>query len=287
MDDLDAILPPRASGVSPVGVIGGTGVYDPTWLTEAKTHVLNTPYGAVTVTAGMIGDRAAVFVNRHGPGHHTPPHRVNYRANLWLMHALRVRHVVATTAVGAVNPAVEPGRLLLASQFLDFTKSRATTFFDGEDGRVIHVDVTEPYCRGLRRQIASAADELGIPVVDGGTYVATEGPRFESAAEIRAYRILGGDVVGMTGVPEVVLARELGICYATLCLSTNLAAGLGEGPLTHDEVLSVMARHQDAVRRLLGAVLPRLGRDPGSEALCRCPPAPLPLNAPGGDAHGQ
>lgn len=252
----------------PVGVIGGTGVYDPAWIGSGKPEEVATPYGSVTLTRGDTGGRGVVFLNRHGPGHSVPPHRVNYRANLWALKHVGARHVVATAAVGSLNPALPPGAMMLCDQFLDFTKGRPGTFFEGGDSPVVHTDMTAPYCRGMRQRLLEAAQDLGITAVMGGTYVATEGPRFESAAEIRAYRLLGGDVVGMTGVPEVVLARELGLCYATVCLSTNFAAGMTGQPLTHQEVMDLMSDHAGHLRALLERTLAHLGDDP-----CQCLPS--------------
>ncbi|MCL8208697.1 MAG: S-methyl-5'-thioadenosine phosphorylase [Actinomycetia bacterium] len=259
-------------GQAPVGVIGGTGVYDPAWLDGAEPRTVDTPYGSVAVVTGSVDGAPAVFLNRHGAGHALPPHRVNYRANVYALWRLGVRRVVATAAVGSLHRALAPGHLLLADQFLDFTKGRVATFFDGGPGGVVHTDMTEPYCRGLREALRAEAVAQRLPLTAGGTYVATEGPRFESAAEIRAFRLLGGDVVGMTGVPEVVLARELGLCYATVALVTNYAAGLAGARLTHQEVLDVMARQSASVRHLLRAVLPRL-----DAVACDCAGAPAAL----------
>lgn len=260
---------------SPVGIIGGTGVYDPSFLTEATQREADTPYGRVALVEGRLrGGRPVVFLNRHGPGHAVPPHRVNYRANIWALQHLGVRQVVATAAVGSLNPAVPPGHMLLADQFLDFTHGRPSTFFEGGAAGVVHTDVTAPYCVGVRRTLMAAGSELGLPVVDGGTYVCTEGPRFETAAEIRAFRTLGGDVVGMTGVPEVVLAREAGLCYGVLCLSTNFAAGLAGHPLTHEEVTDLMAQHASRLRELLALSLPPMG-----ETACDCPSPAAPLGS--------
>lgn len=257
---------------APVGVIGGTGVYDPAWLTSGRSQEISTPYGTVAVTRGDVGGRSAVFLNRHGPGHSVPPHRVNYRANLWALKWAGVKQVVATAAVGSLNLALPPGAIMLCDQFLDFTKGRPASFFDGGDSLVVHTDMTAPYCQGIRQHLWAAAQGCGAPAVFGGTYVATEGPRFESSAEIKAYRLLGGDVVGMTGVPEVVLARELGICYATVCLSTNFAAGMTGQPLTHQEVVDLMKLHAGTLRTLLETTLPHLGED-----ACQCPAPPSGL----------
>lgn len=266
----------------PVGVIGGTGVYDPTWLEGTSPRIEPTPYGDASVTVGQTGGRRVIFLNRHGAGHSVPPHRVNYRANLWALARMGVRYVVATTAVGSLRPAIAPGSLVFCDQFLDFTKSRVMTFYDGDHTGVVHTDMTAPYCAGARGVLAAAAERLAVRALPAGTYVATEGPRFESAAEVRALGLLGGDVVGMTGVPEVVLARELGLCYATVSIVTNLGAGLSASPLTHGEVLGLMDEMAGTVQRLLGAVLPELGSTP-----CHCAPAPAPLPYAGWSARAD
>ena len=253
-----------------LAVIGGTGVYDPDWLANSVARDIDTPYGPTRVTEGRLAgvDEPVYFMNRHGAGHSVPPHRVNYRANLAALKALGVTRVVATAAVGSLNIAMGPGHIVLCDQFLDFTKARPTTFFDGGEQGVVHTDMTEPYCPDIRATLEGVAASLGLPATNGGVYVATEGPRFESPAEIRAYRMLGGDLVGMTGVPEVVLARELGLCYATVALVTNYAAGISPHPLTHQEVLDVMGGHAVSLRRLLSAALPAIR---GRRA-CQCQP---------------
>ncbi len=261
-----------------VGVIGGTGVYDPTWLREAQEQTIDTPYGTARVTEGFLadgGDQAVVFMNRHGLGHSVPPHRVNYRANLWALKSLGVQRVVATAAVGSLNVAMAPGSMVLVDQFLDFTKNRPATFYDGGPEGVVHTDVTEPYCPDSRQRLLQAGEARGVPLVMGGVYVTTEGPRFETPAEIRAFRMLGGDLVGMTGVPEVVLARELGLCYTCIALVTNYAAGISSTVLTHQEVVDVMGQHVNRLREVMLAGLHGLG-----EAYpCSCPPAEGPISA--------
>lgn len=239
-------------------VIGGTGVYDPTWLRESHEATVDTPFGPVSLVEGTTPQgREMVFMNRHGAGHQVPPHRVNYRANLWALRKIGVEQVVATQAVGSLNLAMGPGSLVLSDQFMDFTKQRPTTFYDGGPGGVVHTDMTQPYCPHLRGVLTAAAKtvDLGTSLVNGGTYVCTEGPRFESPAEIRAYRLLGGDVVGMTGVPEVVLARELGLCYAAVALVTNYAAGISRDVLSHTEVLAVMSNYQTVLKALIVAAM--------------------------------
>ncbi len=246
-------------------------MYDPSWLDDPQETTVQTPYGQARIMQGQLkadAQQSVVFLNRHGAGHSVPPHRVNYRANLWALKALGVHRVVATAAVGSLNVAMAPGSMVLVDQFLDFTKARPTTFFDGNDGQVVHTDVTEPYCRASRDKLRVAGEETGIPLIMGGVYVTTEGPRFETAAEIRAYRLLGGDVVGMTGVPEVVLARELGLCYTTIAMITNFGAGISTTPLTHEEVVEVMNANVHRLRDVLLRALPLLAQD----FACDCPP---------------
>ncbi|MHB1957168.1 MAG: S-methyl-5'-thioadenosine phosphorylase [Sulfobacillus sp.] len=255
-----------------VAVIGGTGVYDAQWLENVAEKTIDTPYGKALVLEGRISHihDPVYFMNRHGLDHSVPPHLVNYRANLFALRSLGVERVVATTAVGSLNVDFEPGTMVLADQFLDFTKARAHTFHQGGPTGVVHTDMTEPYCPYSRHVLQSVAAAREIPCHNGGVYVATEGPRFETPAEIRAFRLLGGDVVGMTGVPEVVLARELGLCYSTVSLVTNFAAGLASAPLTHQEVLEVMAQNVAHLRTVLVNALPAL-TEPGD---CQCQRAP-------------
>lgn len=259
-----------------LGIIGGTGVYDPTWLDDPSERTVETPFGKAAVIEGALHrqpEQKLIFMNRHGAGHSVPPHQVNYRANLWALKSLGVERVVATAAVGSLNQAMAPGSMVLVDQFLDFTKSRPATYFDGSDGRVVHTDVTEPYCLDSRRRIEEAGRRAGIPLIMGGVYVTTEGPRFETPAEIRAYKLLGGDLVGMTGMPEVVLARELGLCYISVAMVTNFAAGISPTTLTHQEVLDVMKANVHRLREVLLQALPDLGGDYD----CACPPAEQPL----------
>lgn len=247
-----------------VAIIGGTGVYD--LGAEARSEMIATPYGDALVTHTSFCGRDVVFLARHGAGHAVPPHRINYRANIWALHALGIREVVATQAVGSVNTAMAPGDFVVISQFLDWTKCRPITFFDGDDGHVVHVDVTQPYCPRLARRLTAAGAFLGTQLHGAGVYACTEGPRFETSAEIVALRILGADLVGMTNVPEVVLAREAGLCYAAVCIVCNWGAGMTDVPLTQDEVLDIMARQTEELRTLLTGFL---SQDDGT-ASCGC-----------------
>jgi len=238
-----------------LAVIGGTGVYDPALFEEATAREVSTPYGVVTVQVGRFRHREVAFLNRHGAGHAVPPHRVNYRANVAALKALGVRAILATAAVGSLNVNMAPGHFVFVDQFLDFTRSRPQTFYDD---RVVHLDLTEPYCPELRRVLWEKAQELGLPAHPRGTYVCTEGPRFETPAEIRMFRHMGADVVGMTGVPEVVLAREAEICYAAIAVVANYAAGVTPARLSHPEVVAAMEGYGVDLRRLIMATLEAL-----------------------------
>lgn len=244
-------------------VIGGTGVYDASLLVNAIEQQIETRFGVVSCVVGDYFGKHIAFMPRHGSAHSIAPHEINYRANLMALHTMGVRHVLATAAVGSVRTDLSPGSLVIVDQFLDFTKSRPTTFFEhGEP--VAHVDMSDPYCVHLRLQLQQEADALNIPIVTSGTYVCTEGPRFETPAEIQMFARLGGDVVGMTSVPEVVLAKELGMCYATVAMVTNLCAGISGAPLSHQEVLEVMGQNVHRLRTLFFATLTSL------EAGCAC-----------------
>ncbi|MHB8076848.1 S-methyl-5'-thioadenosine phosphorylase [Desulfosporosinus fructosivorans] len=238
----------------PYALIGGTGVEHFT-LTEQSVITVETPYGTVVPVVGNLGNRELVFMSRHGRDHATPPHLVNYRANIWALRKLGVQKIIATAAVGSLSPSFRLGELVLLDQFLDFTKSRPQTFYEGGKQGVLHVDMTEPYCSAVRQVIMDASEHLGFAVKNGACYVCTEGPRFETPAEIRMFQRLGADLVGMTSVPEVVLARELGMCYASIGMVTNEAAGIATHPLTHAEVMGSMKKLGVKVAQLIQATL--------------------------------
>jgi len=244
-----------------IAVIGGTGVYDPNILSNLSDETVVTPYGDVNLKIGSYRDKPVAFLNRHGMEHSIPPHLVNYRANIDALKKLGVKNVLATGAVGSLNPAMQPGHFVFVDQFIDFTRGRKQTFFEGGASGVVHIDLTEPYCPGLREVLSRAARNLGFSAHPAGTYVCCEGPRFETAAEIKMYRLLGGDLVGMTGVPEASLAREAEICYATIAMVTNYAAGISPTCLTHREVLDVMAQNSDNIRKLVMQAIAWIDRD--------------------------
>lgn len=250
-----------------IAIIGGTGVYDPQILTQVRERRIETPFGPVLFQIGVYKEREIAFLARHGTGHSIPPHMVNYRANIWALKKEGVRQIIATTAVGSLNPAMQPGDFVLLHQFLDFTKSRDNTFFTGGERGVVHVDMTEPYCSSLRQVLVAAANKVGVRMHNKGVYVCTEGPRFETPAEIRMFAKLGGDVVGMTGVPEVVLAREAEMCYAGISMVTNFAAGMAGQVLTHGEVLAMMQQNSQNLRKVIMAAVEAI--DTHMECTCQ------------------
>lgn len=256
-----------------VAIIGGTGVYDPALLKDVLTLDVQTRYGSVRVTTGIYMDHDVLFLPRHGEGHSVPPHRINYRANIMSLKQLGVECILSTSAVGSLNKDMKPGDLAVVDQFIDFTKCRASTFFDGEDGRVVHTDYTEPYCPDLRKRILSSGKSLDVSMHSKACYICTEGPRFETPAEIRMFQYIGGDVVGMTNVPEVTLAREAGICYATVATVTNWAAGISSTRLTHEEVLDVVAANVESIRKVIFHVIESLEADRS----CDCCGEPNPV----------
>ena len=233
------------------GIIGGTGVYDPDMLSNIYETSVKTAFGNVDVKVGSYNGKDVVFICRHGFNHSVPPHLINYRANIAALKLLGVKRVITTSAVGTLNESMPPGSLILLDQFMDFTSGREATFFNGGDEGVIHLDYTNPYCESLKGYIMRAADDIGMDVVNGGCYVCTQGPRFETAAEIRMMKMMGAGVVGMTNVPEVVLAREAEMCYASIAMATNWAAGMSDQPLTHEEVVDFMSDNVSKFKKLI------------------------------------
>ncbi len=241
-----------------IAFIGGSGIYNLGFLDETKKIVVTSPYGRVGLVKSCINEKMVYFMPRHGNKHTILPSMVNYRANIAAMKILGVKKIVAAAAVGSLRREMPPGCLVILDQFIDQTRGRITTFYSGEGQPVIHTDFTEPYCPGLRQFLVSRCIESGYDFSAKGTYVTTEGPRFETPAEIRAFSLLGGDVVGMTNVPEVTLAREAGICYSTVGLVTNYAAGISPEVLTHDEVLEAMEEHGRKINELFMECIQKL-----------------------------
>jgi 5'-methylthioadenosine phosphorylase len=211
-------------------IIGGSGLVRLSALGAPRRQVMRTPYGEPSgaLTFGRLAQRDVVFLARHGYGHTIAPHDINYRANIWALRDLKVQGVFAIATVGAIRPELAPGMLVVPSQIIDYTHGRTSTFFEGADAPVTHVDFTLPYAARLRRALLDAATSSGEAVVDGGVYACTQGPRLETAAEIDRLARDGADMVGMTGMPEAALAREAELDYATLAVVINHAAGRGE-----------------------------------------------------------
>lgn len=230
-----------------IAIIGGTG-FEKLFAEAEKLHV-GTPYGIPPpISTGKISGKKVVFLPRHGPEHSVPPHKVNYRANIYALHQLGVERIIAVNAVGAINKEFKPGDIVVPHDFADFTKHRPTTFYD--DAPVTHVDMSQPYCPELRETLVKCAEGLRLNVWSYAVMVCTEGPRFETPAEIEMFRRLGFDIVGMTGVPEAVLARELEICYAVVCFVSNMAAGMQER-LTPKEVYDISREVQPKMEQFL------------------------------------
>ncbi len=223
-----------------LAIIGGTGFYNPGMAGNLEQLEVNTIYGSVTCQVGEHQGKNVVFLPRHGKEHNLPPHRINYRANIWALRELGVKCIISSTAVGSLRKEITPGMLVVLDQFIDFTKYRKHTFYDGTGGEVVHTDFTEPYCPQLRSCLCRILHQKGVPFLEKGTYICTEGPRYETPAEVKLFAAWGGDVVGMTNVPEVALAREAGLCYASLSLVTNYGSGLSSQPLNHQEVVEEM-----------------------------------------------
>lgn len=212
-------------------IIGGTGVYD---AGKGITKTVNTKYGKVELDILNIYGEEIVFLARHGKSHSVPPHLINYRANIMALKEVGVKYIYTTAAVGSCNEDFQPGDIVIIKDFLDFTKIRLNTFFEGGQEPVKHVDMSNPYCNNLRERFYTRAREKGVIIKGEAVYVCTEGPRFETAQEIKMFQKLGGDVVGMTSVPEVMLAKELGMCYATIGIISNWCTGMTKGITLHD-----------------------------------------------------
>jgi 5'-methylthioadenosine phosphorylase len=206
-------------------IISGTGLYEIPGI-ELKEQIVDTPYGEALVHVGSDSSDQLVFLTRHGTGHHTPPHKINYQANIKGLQMLGVKKILSTFAVGSINLKMPPRSLILIDDFIDFTSGRKMTFYDGGSAGLAHTEMSSPYCPVLRQQLLETAPRFGLEMHTRGTYVCTNGPRLETPAEIRMFSKMGGDVVGMTGVPEVTLARELGMHYAAVARSVNWAAGV-------------------------------------------------------------
>lgn len=238
-----------------LAIIGGSGLTQLGNLEVRRSLVARTPFGEPSgpLTLGSIKGLELVFLARHGYGHTIPPHEVNYRANLWALKDAGVHEVISVASVGGIRRDLDPGRLLVPDQIIDYTSARSSTFFEGTEAPVVHVDFTLPYSEATRARILAAARACGEEVFDGGVYAATQGPRLETAAEINRLERDGADVVGMTGMPEAALARELELDYATIAVVANYAAGRGDSSksISLEHIGAVL---EDAMGRVRGII---------------------------------
>jgi len=254
-----------------LGIIGGSGLYQIDGIKILDEIAIKTPFGEPSdkyILTEYKG-RKVVFLPRHGKGHKYPPHLINFRANIWGFRKLRVNKILSISAVGGINPNLKPGDFVIFDQFLDFTKSRVQTFYEGiysknddteikdevseflNNKRVVHIDVTNPFCPEMRDVLIEVCDENNFPFHQKGVYAATEGPRLETSAEIKFLRLIGADIVGMTLVPEIVLARELKMHFASISVVTNLAAGISQNRLTSDEVVEMMKEKNEQIKTVV------------------------------------
>jgi len=249
-----------------IGIIGGTGVYDPEMFEIERTEVMSTPYGAPSapIRIGRLKGTEVAFLSRHGDGHVYPPHKVNYRANIWALKQLGVQRIVSPCAVGSLKEDLPPGELVIVDQFIDMTKTRDYTFYDG--AKTVHIGIADPFCPEMNGIFADEAAKLKLPFHQGGTYMCIEGPRFSTRAESYMYRQFA-DVIGMTVVPECQLAREMDMCYASLATVTDYDVW-SEEVVDIATVLRVMEENIGKVRRLLEAALPKI---PAARRKCACP----------------
>jgi 5'-methylthioadenosine phosphorylase len=250
-----------------VGVIAGSGLYEMPGLQMLREERVETPYGDPS-TPYAIGELEGVevaFLPRHGVPHRIPPAQVNYRANIWGFKKLGVKRILSMNATGGINADLKPGDIVVADQVIDMTQgARENTYYGLEE--VVHVDFTEPFCNELRKALLDAGGKAGVALVNGGTYICVNGPRLESRAEIKHFSIIGADMVGMTGMPEAALARELEICMASVSVVTNYAAGISTHKLTTAEVVGVMADTTEKLKILLRETLPLIPH----ERACPC-----------------
>jgi 5'-methylthioadenosine phosphorylase len=247
-----------------IGIFGGSGFY--TFLDDVEERAVDTPYGPPSgrIRIGRIEGVEVAFMPRHGDDHTLPPHRINYRANVWAMKQVGVRRIIGPSACGSLKAELEPGTFVVCDQFVDRTRGREDTFFDGP--QTTHVSAADPYCPELRGILVDSARELDIPVVDGGTVVVIAGPRFSTRAESRWFAAAGWDIVNMTQYPEAWLAREAELCYANVCLVTDYDVGLegvpGVEPVSAEAAFRVFAENLDRLRALLFRAVPKIGPQP-------------------------
>lgn len=249
-----------------IGVIGGSGLYEIEGVKVKENHKITTPYGEPSDVFRIceFEKKEFAFISRHGIPHHIPPHRINYRANVWGLKKIGVERILSVNAVGGITAGLKPADIIIPDQIIDMTHGRENTFYDRDE--VVHIDFTYPYCRDLRNVIIRAGDKAGAELKDSGTYVCTNGPRLESSAEIRFFLNGGADMVGMTTMPEASLSRELEMCYAGIAVVTNYAPGVSDNKLTIAEVVETMKESTEIIKRLLKETLALMPE----ERQCEC-----------------
>ena len=244
-----------------IAIIGGTGLNQINKLEIENREVVHTPYGrpSAPLIHGRINNTPIVFLARHGSGHTIPPHKINYRANIWALKSANIDQIIAIAAVGSMNNDMPTGAVVIPDQIIDYTSAREHTFFDGEgdDNNITHIDFSYPYSQELRETLLKAAKDAAILCHDGGTYGATQGPRLETAAEINRMDRDGCDLVGMTGMPEAALAKELDMEYASCAVVANMAAGRGKKVLTMQDIEKNLVDGMDNIRKLISHITVR------------------------------
>ncbi|MFO7602536.1 MAG: S-methyl-5'-thioinosine phosphorylase [Gammaproteobacteria bacterium] len=243
--------------MSKIAIIGGTGMTMMKNLEIVRRELVHTTYGEPSgpITLGTLAEHEIIFLARHGYGHTIPPHKINYRANIAALKDAGAEMIIAINAVGGITANMRPEALVIPDQIIDYTWSRTNTFFEEGLEQVVHIDFTHPYCEALRQKIIKASQQCGVKLITSGTYGATQGPRLETAAEVTRLERDGCDIVGMTGMPEAALARELGLCYASICVVANMAAGKGPAEITMEDIDKNLQQGMEDTRSLLAAVI--------------------------------
>jgi len=251
--------------VDEIGIIGGSGVYDPSMIEDVKEIKVYTPFGKPSdlVSVGRLHGLKVAFIPRHGRRHQIPPHRIPYRANIWALRELGVKRVIAASAVGSLREDYEPSEFVIVDQFIDRTKWREDTFYEG--GQICHVSTADPFCPELRDTFTRSARELNIPVHERGTYICIQGPRFSTRAESKLFRSWGVDIIGMTLFPEVALAREVELCYVSVAMITDYDVW-ADKPVSTEEVMRTMEGNVGNFKRLVMDTIPKIPR----ERSCEC-----------------
>ena len=249
-----------------IGIIGGSGMEDPAFISDYSSKAVSTPYGdpSSELIMGDIANVPVAILSRHGPGHSINPTNVNYRANIWSLKEKGCTHILATTACGSLREQIEPGHFVFPNQFIDRTTKRISTYFDGSD--VQHVSMGDPFSAGLRNCLVRASDQLGFAYHDGGTVVTIEGPRFSTKAESVMFRSWGCDIINMSTVPEIVLARELELEYQSMAMSTDYDCWHeSEEEVTMEMIYAVMEKNVNNVKKLIEQVIPLISKQTGKE----------------------